>query len=313
MYCHSEERRLSGAKQARRGICIQNFVRSLSPVPLGAAKTRLEPLSTLLRNSPLPRPRLSQAPQLRINFFYLRPGGVQRAGVVNHVVGGGNLLQVRPLRRLAALHFAARGFRIHSLAGGEALDLLLGAARYHHHLVEPAAHPGSPDERSLHDRHPCRAFTRHLRQPLLLPGDHRRMNQPVQLLHAAVAERKLRQPRTVNRPIGIDDLRTKMSHHVVVHRLAGLHEFVRDHIGLKKMGPQLDEHAAHDALTARYAAGQANAQQGCSYRLPASAGMREPRRIRAALTVLTMSMAIVSGPTPPGTGVSAPATSATLG
>src|SRR5690606_31797760 len=33
----------------------------------------------------------------------------------------------------------------------------------------------------------------------------------------------------------------------------------------------------------------------------------------AAVTVLTSSCAIVSGPTPPGTGVSAPATSATAG
>ena len=37
------------------------------------------------------------------------------------------------------------------------------------------------------------------------------------------------------------------------------------------------------------------------------------RRRRAAFTVLLISMAIVSGPTPPGTGVIAPATSATPG
>src|SRR5581483_8097681 len=100
-------------------------------------------------NSPLPRSRRSQAPQLRINSFYLRAGCVQRAGVVNHVVGGGNLLQVGPLRRLAALHFAARGFRIDSLPGGEALDLLLGAAGYHHQLVEAAAYPRFQDESRL--------------------------------------------------------------------------------------------------------------------------------------------------------------------
>ena len=38
-----------------------------------------------------------------------------------------------------------------------------------------------------------------------------------------------------------------------------------------------------------------------------------PRLRRAAFTVLLISMAIVRGPTPPGTGVIAPATSATPG
>ena len=41
--------------------------------------------------------------------------------------------------------------------------------------------------------------------------------------------------------------------------------------------------------------------------------MREPLRIFAAFTVLAISMAMVRGPTPPGTGVIAPATSAALG
>ena len=43
------------------------------------------------------------------------------------------------------------------------------------------------------------------------------------------------------------------------------------------------------------------------------AGSGTPRRSLAACTVLAMSMAMVSGPTPPGTGVMAPATSATWG
>src|SRR5208282_4607371 len=49
-----------------------------------------------------------------------------------------------------------------------------------------------------------------------------------------------------------------------------------------------------------------------SYRI-ATALTACPRRSFAALTVLLISMAMVSGPTPPGTGVMAPATSATLG
>src|SRR5271156_885139 len=44
-----------------------------------------------------------------------------------------------------------------------------------------------------------------------------------------------------------------------------------------------------------------------------SRGTRSPRRILAALTVLYISIAIVRGPTPPGPGVKAPATSATSG
>ena len=46
---------------------------------------------------------------------------------------------------------------------------------------------------------------------------------------------------------------------------------------------------------------------------PRSAVQPQRRRSSAALTVLAISIAIVSGPTPPGTGVSAPATAATSG
>src|SRR5258708_39884464 len=48
-----------------------------------------------------------------------------------------------------------------------------------------------------------------------------------------------------------------------------------------------------------------------NYRAPAvdcvAENLGEARRRRAALTVLLMSMVMVMGPTPPGTGVSAPA------
>ena len=71
------------------------------------------------------------------------------------------------------------------------------------------------------------------------------------------------------------------------------------------------QHRGHGGFARSDPAGEADAQhQGCD---DAAAGARAPRRMRAAFTVLLISMAMVSGPTPPGTGVYAPATSTTSG
>ena len=59
-------------------------------------------------------------------------------------------------------------------------------------------------------------------------------------------------------------------------------------------------------------AGQADTQDRSGHRAPRTQEV-VPARSRAAARVLDMSMPMVSGPTPPGTGVMAPATSATSG
>ena len=96
-----------------------------------------------------------------------------------------------------------------------------------------------------------------------------------------------------------------MTHHLLVDRSPRLHELVRNFVGLNDVRAQGGKHFAHNRLTRRQCrrSDQPSARQACS---AARAGMREPLRILAALTVFAISMAMVSGPTPPGTGVIAP-------
>lgn len=127
---------------------------------------------------------------------------------------------------------------------------------------------------------------------------------------------------------------------LLVNRHAGTHKLLGEVIGFQQMRAERNEDVANGGFSGSNAAGEANFQQVGSggrkasvigrviffigiftppgltqqfYPALENSGMRLPRRSLAARTVLDMSMAMVSGPTPPGTGVSAPATSATSG
>ena len=91
--------------------------------------------------------------------------------------------------------------------------------------------------------------------------------------------------------------------HFVVGGLAGLEHFVAQRIDFQNLAIEIAQHAGHGGFSGCDSAGQADAQHQRSLLHAAATGAREPRRMRAAFTVLLMSIAIVSGPTPPGTGV----------
>src|SRR5450432_4560428 len=96
---------------------------------------------------------------------------------------------------------------------------------------------------------------------------------------------------------------------------------MRHRIGIQYGKTQLAQHRADRALPAGDSAGKPQTKHERFYRAMAlCAGFVEdnfpegsPRRSRAAFTVLLISMVMVIGPTPPGTGVSAPATLAASG
>src|SRR6266849_4402821 len=89
-----------------------------------------------------------------------------------------------------------------------------------------------------------------------------------------------------------------------------LHQLVRQGVGVQNGEAHFAEHRGYRALAAGDAAGETESQHifyraltvDCTVALSAW-----PRRSLAAFTVLLMSMVMVMGPTPPGTGVSAPA------
>ena len=119
---------------------------------------------------------------------------------------------------------------------------------------------------------------------------------------AASSEHDVAKPGTIDRAVGSDDLRPEPAAHRV-----GSWRARRDHVACERV--RLDDaHAQaaksgeHHALPRRDAAGERDAQHQRSRAAPS-----------AARTVFDSSIATVSGPTPPGTGVSAPATSATSG
>ena len=97
-----------------------------------------------------------------------------------------------------------------------------------------------------------------------------------------------------------------------VGRLARLDQLVREGVCIKHSKPHFTEHGGNGAFAASDAAGEAKSKHYLpDYRARAvhcvAENLGEARRRRAAFTVLLMSIVMVMGPTPPGTGVSAPA------
>src|SRR5262249_25410294 len=133
--------------------------------------------------------------------------------------------------------------------------------------------------------------------------DHRRMNDAVELGYPAAIEGQRGQPSAINRAVRAQNLPAKGFHQLLVDRLAGAVELVHNLVGVNHFSAQVREYSGDRGFAAGHAAGQAHAQHR----------YLRPRRMVQAFTVLAMSMAIVNGPTPPGTGVMAPATSAARG
>src|SRR5437764_696316 len=103
----------------------------------------------------------------------------------------------------------------------------------------------------------------------------------------------------VDRSVRRENARAKFADDGGMHGLTGFKQSVRDSIGIDQTAAEFDEHQPHRALTG-----------GNSSRQPHSKHQSR-RRMRAALSVFFIRIAIVIGPTPPGTGVIIDATSFT--
>ena len=71
------------------------------------------------------------------------------------------------------------------------------------------------------------------------------------------AKRGFGQPRTVDASVGIQNFAAKAADDFLIDRAPGLHEPVRDGIGLDEMSSEFDKHLADDGFAARDAAGEA--------------------------------------------------------
>ncbi len=112
-----------------------------------------------------------------------------------------------------------------------------------------------------------------------------------------------------------EDAASKFAHHILVSVGPGLDQTVGDLVGIQHAAAKFAKNRGDRGLSGGDSARQAHAQhQGLAATAPgAFIGAACARLRRAAFTVLLISKAMVSGPTPPGTGVIAPATSATPG
>src|SRR5215472_7568165 len=124
------------------------------------------------------------------------------------------------------------------------------------------------------------------------------MNQRVQARQPLrVLEHQRGQTRPGDGAIGRKDFTAKFAHHPVVGLAAWRHHLAADFVGLNHEATPAGQRFTHECLTGGDAAGQTYFQH-------------RPRRRSAEATVFDISMAMVSGPTPPGTGVYADARSA---
>jgi|SRR5690242_13828804 len=140
--------------------------------------------------------------------------------------------------------------------------------------------------------------------PLLHLGSYRRVNNLVQLLDPSAIKGNLSQLGAVDAGVGIEDRISKMAYDCIVGASARLEQFVSDLVSIENISSSCSKHLSDAGFAAGQPPGETNSQ---------AHGSANPRRMQAALTVFDMSMAMVSGPTPPGTGVIAPATFATAG
>lgn len=128
-----------------------------------------------------------------------------------------------------------------------------------------------------------------------LLGEHGRVDDGVELVDARVSgvEGEAREGGAVERAVAVEDARAETLDDRSEDGLAGVHERAADFVGGEDVRAVRGEQARDGGFAAAEIAGEANAEH---------AGYL-PRRRRAALTVFDMSMAMVSAPTPPGTGV----------
>src|SRR2546425_4759026 len=155
-------------------------------------------------------------------------------------------------------------------------------------------------QRGIDDPDAVRIRRFHFVQPISLALNHCGMDDPVQFCPGLrITENDFSKNIPIDRSIRRQDVFTKGLNRGCIDRLAGPKEFVGDPVRVEEMASELDEHYSHGGLARSDSAGEPCAEHQMA------------RRKRAAFSVFLMSVAIVIGPTPPGTGVIIEATSLT--
>src|SRR5438132_2618475 len=195
----------------------------------------------------------------------------------------------------------------------EALELLLRRAPGVHQPIELLVNAGFDEQRGFDESRIVNAAS----PPCLELAENNfgdsRVHDGVEAIELGLIREDNRAKLcAVHAPRRIDDRTTKFLNDSIVGGLAGFDELVRQPVGVQNREAHFAEHGGDGAFAAGDAAGEAKSEHlFFDYRAEAvdcvAENFGEARRRRAALTVLLISMVMVMGPTPPGTGVRAPA------
>src|SRR5712691_739952 len=208
---------------------------------------------------------------------------------------------------------AAAGLRFGKAARNQAFQLLLGLAPRDDEAIELLVQAGFDEQRGFDER----GVADSVPLPFVeLPEDDvgdARVHDGVQAVELGpVGKNNVRELDPVDAPARIGDGRSELAQDLIVCGLAPFDQSVGQRIGVEDGEAHFAEHGGDGALSAGNSARESESEHFFSdYRAMALDWVKEnlgdARRRRAAFTVLLMSMAMVIGPTPPGTGVSAPA------
>src|SRR5262245_51632571 len=223
---------------------------------------------------------------LAVSIFECAVGGDDK-------IGAARLLRGRPLRgdALARLDLAHPPLaQPHELAlrrtgrDDDAVELLLGA--------------GFVEQRHIHDRERILADELEAAQPGLDRPVHGGVNDRFEILpRRGIGEHDRSELGAVHRAVGGQNVRAEPIHNRQRRLGAGGRDAVGQGVGVEAGDAAAAQHVQHVALAGRDPASQCDPKH----------------RSSAARSVFFSNIAIVRGPTPPGTGVRAPATSATSG
>jgi len=209
---------------------------------------------------------------------------------------------------------AESGVLVGEAAAAEAFELLFGAAPGDDETVEFLVVVGFDEEGGFDEGCFAVALASPLAELLMDEGFNARVQDRIEAREfGGVGKNNGGEFGAVDLLRGVENSRTEIAQDFVVGGLTAGDELVGERIGVEDIEAEFAEHGGYGGFSSGDASGKAEAAHAGGHRAPAECTVSAAevavfrRRKSAAFTVLLMSMVIVMGPTPPGTGVRAPA------
>lgn len=196
------------------------------------------------------------------NLPHLFPGGIERAGVVDHEIGSFDFFFVGNLRRHAASHLGTGNVFGDSEPLRETQNALFGMAGDDDQIVEAGGGVCFKDEGSFDNCNGSRIALGDFFHPLVFIIDYRGVDNCIEFLEsgwrsAGVAECSRGQLWTADTSVKIQDFTAEAADYFIINGKTGLHQRVTDGIGLNEMRAKLDKLLANHGFAARDAASEA--------------------------------------------------------